>query len=418
MKKMLFLLAFILVFSFVSAEEIPCTKVSETYYTGTFTSNQFCLIPVLGGKAHVKVGVNDVSFASSGVFSFPFYAFFEVEPEVDPQGLFKDNKLDCGAWGTDNWVVVGSTDSWFGREETVCDTQRGMFWEDVDLVTLAVPDKPSSKNLKIEINLEGDEAFRHYLSLVLGRTVNEIDFRTLSMQFSVFQNDSAGKTIAIKNGNIETETELRSTKRIGSGNNAVFDLVKNNQVLCEINVSFDSGMNPVQCGSLGEVTILFDEKETEKYTEDKTKGKELFFNLSLKVGSSEEIVTKTESIVPNCAEGKITEECLCGTKKVSEGYCCDNTPSDIACDQIKPACKEDWVCTAWSACVNGQQTRTCTDKSDCGTTKLKPETTSACQENGTTANLTVNQQNMNKSIFEFYYGQIFKLPSSKWPVEK
>ena len=35
-------------------------------------------------------------------------------------------------------------------------------------------------------------------------------------------------------------------------------------------------------------------------------------------------------------------------------------------------CVEDWSCTDWSACVNGTQTRTCTDLNECGTDENKP----------------------------------------------
>ena len=35
-------------------------------------------------------------------------------------------------------------------------------------------------------------------------------------------------------------------------------------------------------------------------------------------------------------------------------------------------CREKWVCTDWSACVNGKQTRTCHDENNCGTDLYKP----------------------------------------------
>ena len=41
-------------------------------------------------------------------------------------------------------------------------------------------------------------------------------------------------------------------------------------------------------------------------------------------------------------------------------------------------CEERWVCTEWSACVNGVQTRTCTDQNNCGTEENKPLETQPC----------------------------------------
>lgn len=41
-------------------------------------------------------------------------------------------------------------------------------------------------------------------------------------------------------------------------------------------------------------------------------------------------------------------------------------------------CEENWTCTEWSECINGTQTRTCTDLDDCGTTENKPAESQAC----------------------------------------
>jgi uncharacterized membrane protein YgcG len=41
-------------------------------------------------------------------------------------------------------------------------------------------------------------------------------------------------------------------------------------------------------------------------------------------------------------------------------------------------CQENWQCSAWTTCTNGQQTRTCTDANSCGTINNKPITFTAC----------------------------------------
>ena len=43
-----------------------------------------------------------------------------------------------------------------------------------------------------------------------------------------------------------------------------------------------------------------------------------------------------------------------------------------------PACVESWICTAWSACSNTTQTRTCTDANVCGTTTNRPALSQSC----------------------------------------
>jgi len=42
-------------------------------------------------------------------------------------------------------------------------------------------------------------------------------------------------------------------------------------------------------------------------------------------------------------------------------------------------CEEFWTCTDWSACVDGQQSRTCSDENSCGTEELKPAESQSCQ---------------------------------------
>jgi len=42
------------------------------------------------------------------------------------------------------------------------------------------------------------------------------------------------------------------------------------------------------------------------------------------------------------------------------------------------SCTENWTCASWSTCINGQQTRACTDQNECGTTKNKPNETQDC----------------------------------------
>jgi hypothetical protein len=47
-------------------------------------------------------------------------------------------------------------------------------------------------------------------------------------------------------------------------------------------------------------------------------------------------------------------------------------------EEVPTVCVENWQCTEWSECVNGTQTRTCTDLNNCGTTLNKPEEERSC----------------------------------------
>ena len=42
-------------------------------------------------------------------------------------------------------------------------------------------------------------------------------------------------------------------------------------------------------------------------------------------------------------------------------------------------CEEDWSCGAWSECIEGIKTRTCTDQNNCGTIVGKPIESQGCE---------------------------------------
>lgn len=57
-----------------------------------------------------------------------------------------------------------------------------------------------------------------------------------------------------------------------------------------------------------------------------------------------------------------------------------NTSQNNANNTIETTqeCIENWNCGNWSLCINGTETRTCTDQNNCNTTKNKPEVKKNC----------------------------------------
>ncbi|MEK7526298.1 MAG: hypothetical protein AAB546_02370 [Patescibacteria group bacterium] len=43
------------------------------------------------------------------------------------------------------------------------------------------------------------------------------------------------------------------------------------------------------------------------------------------------------------------------------------------------SCVEEWVCSDWSECSEGEQNRACNDKNNCNTTLIEPETMRRCE---------------------------------------
>jgi len=55
-----------------------------------------------------------------------------------------------------------------------------------------------------------------------------------------------------------------------------------------------------------------------------------------------------------------------------------NFSSELPNNESVLVCFENWTCSSWTNCTNSQQTRTCTDVNNCGTTANKPVVAQAC----------------------------------------
>lgn len=91
--------------------------------------------------------------------------------------------------------------------------------------------------------------------------------------------------------------------------------------------------------------------------------------------------TAWSSCIADSQNRSCTDANGCGTtagKPVELQNCTVAAPAPSAAPPA--ACTSNWSCTAWSACSNGSQTRTCTDTAACGTTAGKPATLQDCTE--------------------------------------
>jgi len=52
--------------------------------------------------------------------------------------------------------------------------------------------------------------------------------------------------------------------------------------------------------------------------------------------------------------------------------------SEETVEKVSGTCEERWICSEWSECTNGLQTRTCEDVNNCGTDLNKPLETQPC----------------------------------------
>ncbi|MCX6748103.1 MAG: hypothetical protein NT076_00705 [Candidatus Pacearchaeota archaeon] len=77
---------------------------------------------------------------------------------------------------------------------------------------------------------------------------------------------------------------------------------------------------------------------------------------------------------PDCS-GKDCGDDGCGRTcgSCTDGKNCSNEKCILICS-------ENWNCTVWGECLNNQQTRTCTDMNNCGTTSNKPLISQFCEK--------------------------------------
>jgi len=99
-------------------------------------------------------------------------------------------------------------------------------------------------------------------------------------------------------------------------------------------------------------------------------------NMLIKIGSGSGDYCKDDKILIEkyCENDNIMEE----EYKCPEGMGCRNGAC-IDGSEIYGFCVEEiWECDSWRSCINNKQTRTCTEKSNCGTTDKKPSETQNC----------------------------------------
>lgn len=94
----------------------------------------------------------------------------------------------------------------------------------------------------------------------------------------------------------------------------------------------------------------------------------------LKAPARKSITGKAVASIGRCGDGKC-EKCPVGARCVLADETDRNCPID--CEENNK-CAPNWQCTVWSACLNGRQSRTCSDGNKCGINSGKPATAQTC----------------------------------------
>jgi len=83
----------------------------------------------------------------------------------------------------------------------------------------------------------------------------------------------------------------------------------------------------------------------------------------------------------NCQGIQVCNHGEYGPCTATQNFCdlnCDGTPECTSSTCPSCGCIENWVCSGFSACVSGVQSRSCTDQNSCGTEYNKPTLVQSC----------------------------------------
>jgi len=75
---------------------------------------------------------------------------------------------------------------------------------------------------------------------------------------------------------------------------------------------------------------------------------------------------------------RYVDDGVCGGGGEGGGGSTEETTQTNQTGTQQQQCQERWICSEWSECINGVQTRTCRDENNCGTNSNKPFTSQPC----------------------------------------
>ncbi len=186
MKKLLFALIFVLILSFVSAEEVNCIKQSENVFAGNIPFNSFCEIPLEDYKGKIKVEIGEGYYAASTNFSIPVNVYIALEDSFFDSNLKKEVQLKCSNYFGKTLNLSDSDSFPYEQECAFKDKIFGLGLTD-PLITLSINvsnAKPPFNDVKIEITTKfTDNLVKKYLAKRFSSFIKSNDSRNIFHEF-------------------------------------------------------------------------------------------------------------------------------------------------------------------------------------------------------------------------------------------
>ena len=154
--------------------------------------------------------------------------------------------------------------------------------------------------------------------------------------------------------------------------------------------------------------------------------------LNIKVGEEKKIDLNNDGIydLKIRFDGFINGKAQIYTIKISEPVNSGISQANQANNTNVQICTQNWDCSSWSDCNNGQQTRTCSDLNNCGTTNNRPSISRGCNIVNNSVNSSVStsinidaewnvfqeykQALQNKDLAKYNSLSYKQVPQSQW----
>lgn len=82
----------------------------------------------------------------------------------------------------------------------------------------------------------------------------------------------------------------------------------------------------------------------------------------------------------DCTKWSLCNKSLKQARDCKDTSRCNRKPLKSQIEKDCDKCQESWTCSLWSRCINGRQSRTCTDDHDCGTLEVMPLLETSCEK--------------------------------------
>jgi len=237
----------VFLFSSVLAEEITCIKSSENTFTGSFSFNSYCEIPLSEYQGKIKVELSDGYYGGKYDFHIPVNAYIYFDEASFTEAVKKETQLKCSSyWGKTLDLTDNFSDSFpFEQSCGKADEFIGLGIDEplINLTVNVIGQEPPFNNVAVKIKTELIEGLEK--KYIFGRfltAVQATDLRNNWYDFYFEFNAKTSETSELFNSSVPfTVINVVRDSVDYNEKKAVFGLINTNngERLCTISTGFN-----------------------------------------------------------------------------------------------------------------------------------------------------------------------------------